>query len=427
MLLHIIEHMASIMDGIVAVLFLGMMLGYRRDRKSLTVFFVVLQYIVAQYLSSHVILQIAVMIGINIVFCLVCLDGSIYIKCIWSIVEIAANVAINVIILPVLSMILQKPLGEFIATGYMVRVLFIVICQLLHMLCFSCIVAFFKGEIYLKKREWFLVILIFAVNTLILMGVMDLGVKLRLSYSMQRLMMVFTFLLLLVFAGCIYLVYRISMMNQEAVKAKLIRMQLEDQKEMITEVHKMQTEINIVRHDMKHYVSLWLSLIRSGNKEQVEEQMQSYISKIEQMLVNVNYIQGNECINAILFNKFQRCKELNITVSYEITTNFDKENESDIAIILSNLLDNAIRAEEHMEKKRISVQIFKYNEIRQLIVSNRIDKPLLEENPKLMTTKKDKDNHGFGLLSVKSIVKKLGGSIDISDDDGEFIIHINGI
>lgn len=423
----IIEHMASITDAVVLTVFLGMMFGYRRDRKNLAVFFVVLQYIVAQYLSSAVLLQNAVMIGINIAFCVVCLDGRIHTKCIWSVAAMAVIAVINVVMIPLLSMILQKPLSEFIVTGYMVRVLFIVICQLLHMLCFSCILVFLKKGIFLKKTEWLLVILIFAVNTFIMLGIMEINIELQLSDEMQGMVLAFTFLILFVFAGYIYMVYRINVMNQEAVKAQLIIMQLEDQKEMIKEVHKMQTEINIMRHDMKHYVTLWLSLMQSGNAGQAQKQMQSYISQMEQMLVNVNYIQGNECINAILFNKNQRCKELNIPVSYEITTNFDKEKESDIAIILSNLLDNAIRAEEHMEEKRISLQIFKYNEIRQLIVSNSIDKPLLKENPELMTTKKDKDNHGFGLLSVKSIVKKLGGSIDISDDDGEFVIHISGI
>lgn len=427
MLLQIIEHMASITDAVVLTVFLGMMFGYRRDRKSLAVFFVVLQYIAAQYLSSNVLLQNAVMIGINIAFCVVCLEGRIYTKCIWSVAAMAVIAVINVVMIPLLSMILQKPLSEFLVTGYMVRVLLIVICQLLHMLCFSCILVFFKKGIYLKRTEWLLVILIFAVNTFIMLGIMEINIELQLSDEMQGMVLVFTFLILFVFAGCIYMVYRISVMNQEAVKAQLIRMQLEDQKEMIKEVHNVQTEINIMRHDMKHYVTLWLSLMQSGNAGQAQKQMQAYISHMEQMLVNVNYIQGNECINAILFSKNQRCKELNIPVSYEITTNFDKEKESDIAIILSNLLDNAIRAEEHMEEKRISVQIFKYNEIRQLIVSNSIDKPLLKENPELMTTKKDKDNHGFGLLSVKSIVKKLGGSIDISDGDGEFAIHISGI
>ena len=57
----------------------------------------------------------------------------------------------------------------------------------------------------------------------------------------------------------------------------------------------------------------------------------------------------------------------------QITGEFHWENESNIAILLSNLLDNAIEAEIQQEsKKEIRLKMFIYKEMVNIIVENYI-------------------------------------------------------
>ena len=46
------------------------------------------------------------------------------------------------------------------------------------------------------------------------------------------------------------------------------------------------------------------------------------------------------------------------------------------------------------------------------------------ENNKFITTKKDNQNHGFGLKSIDKIVKKYNGDIKISTNNNIFEINI---
>ena len=55
---------------------------------------------------------------------------------------------------------------------------------------------------------------------------------------------------------------------------------------------------------------------------------------------------------------------------------------------------------------------------------NKIIDSVLSENPLLHTDKADKKNHGKGISIVKSIAKKYGGDVVISEKNNEFIVSV---
>ncbi len=57
-------------------------------------------------------------------------------------------------------------------------------------------------------------------------------------------------------------------------------------------------------------------------------------------------------VNAVINQKAALCKKKKISLEVQITGEFHWENESNIAILLSNLLDNAIEAEIQQENKQ---------------------------------------------------------------------------
>ncbi len=215
-------------------------------------------------------------------------------------------------------------------------------------------------------------------------------------------------------------------MNQRMNEGKIVAIQLDKQKAMIEKAYQMQRETRILSHDLKHYAMAWTKLLEEGNVEQAKKQMAGFTGAVSSIGVNVYYIVDNEMLNAVMYEKAQLCRKKDIFVRWQITTSYPKEREMDMAIVFSNLMDNAIRAEENLpEAKRfIGVDCFEVNNIRHFIVSNYIEESVLDRNPQLHTTKEDAENHGLGILSVKKVVNQYGGLIDISEENSRFMVHI---
>ena len=128
-------------------------------------------------------------------------------------------------------------------------------------------------------------------------------------------------------------------------------------------------------------------------------------------------------LNGVINEKRQICEQGNI--AFKIHVQLPESLESvEMAVALSNLLDNAIEAEQRQEKKEISLYLEVLDQSLNLLVSNRIETSVLQENPNLRSTRKDKKGHGIGLLSVQEIVTRKQGIMKIEESHGEFQVHI---
>ena len=142
--------------------------------------------------------------------------------------------------------------------------------------------------------------------------------------------------------------------------------------------------------------------------------MKSYIhevtgNKFDQGIV---YYTKNSVLNAVLSQKADICAKQNISFEVKISGEISKEKQTDVGIILSNLIDNAIEAELKEEKRMIEVQLLRYKGMYMIIVKNYIHESVLTKNPELKTGKADKKHHGIGIKSVKKIVRNLDGMYD---------------
>lgn len=271
-----------------------------------------------------------------------------------------------------------------------------------------------------------MILLILIAAAFILISLLEINLNTGIYGKEQgHILGIFT-LQLVILGCCTFLALHISKMNQRMNEGKIVAIQLDKQKAMIEKAYQMQRETRILSHDLKHYAMAWTKLLEEGNVEQAKKQMAGFTGAVSSIGVNVYYIMDNEMLNAVMYEKAQLCRKKDIFVRWQITTSYPKEREMDMAIVFSNLMDNAIRAEENLpEAKRfIGVDCFEVNNIRHFIVSNYIEESVLDRNPQLHTTKEDAENHGLGILSVKKVVNQYGGLIDISEENSRFMVHI---
>lgn len=85
--------------------------------------------------------------------------------------------------------------------------------------------------------------------------------------------------------------------------------------------------------------------------------------------------------------------------------------------MLGNALDNAMEAAEKTADKTISLVC---RTDRGMLVLQVVNALTGEETPELTTTKRDKHNHGLGLLQMRQTVRRYGGTLEAGPREGKF-------
>jgi len=180
--------------------------------------------------------------------------------------------------------------------------------------------------------------------------------------------------------------------------------------------------INQKCHDLKHQIRA----IRYMKKEEIDaylEEMEESVQIFESLVKT-----GNEVLDTILTEKSLYCRENGITVSCIADgRQMGFINTIDLYAILGNALDNAIEAVakfKEQEKRQIDVMIYRQQQFLVINIVNPLEEKLVYEKELPRTTKKDRLHHGFGLWSIRYMVKKYDGNVNVSEEDNCFSLKI---
>ncbi len=213
--------------------------------------------------------------------------------------------------------------------------------------------------------------------------------------------------------------FKKSVMRQELAVMNLLLKKEQEQYQLSKENIAL---INQKCHDLKHQIRA----IRNSSKEDIDkylEEMEGSIQIYESIVKT-----GNEVLDTILTEKSLYCRERGITVSCVADgSQMEFINTVDLYAILGNALDNAIEAVEkfkHKEKRQIDVLIYRQQNFLVMNVINPLKGNLVYEEELPVTTKGDKRYHGFGLRSMRYLVKKYDGFLSVSTEDGCFSLKI---
>ena len=171
-------------------------------------------------------------------------------------------------------------------------------------------------------------------------------------------------------------------------------------------------------HEYKNHIGMLFSMIQVSNSiPELKERAEKYIGNIQNtnILSKVLDVEST-IIKSVLYSKLVECDQLGISISYEIKTNLEDSllDDTEITIILSNLLNNAIEASKNTINKDIKVDIRKFErykiEVKNNITGLNINPNEIEEFFKKGFSSKG-NGRGYGLYNVKKIVKKHKGAI----------------
>ena len=136
----------------------------------------------------------------------------------------------------------------------------------------------------------------------------------------------------------------------------------------------------------------------------------------------------NNAIDTVIFEKIMYCNSHDIKLSYMVSKNsLDFMDNVDIYALVSNLIDNAIEATSKLEdknKKVISLNIGNKVNLTNISITNYYSGNISFRDGLPITSKDDKLSHGFGMKSIKKIVEKYQGTINIEAEDNIFALTI---
>lgn len=183
-------------------------------------------------------------------------------------------------------------------------------------------------------------------------------------------------------------------------------------------------EIMKLKHDYRNFIIGILTEMKNQNYKTIEERLAEQVDTLSEF--SGSSISGNSIIDTVLSYKISYAKAKNIDVLFK-HKNLHNIYVSgiDMAILLGNVLDNAIEAVEQIEPQELRyIEVFAQVKNTQIFITvkNPVKNNVDVDN--LQTSKKNSFSHGYGILNMRSIAKKYGGSVTFDCQKNVFGTYI---
>ena len=277
-----------------------------------------------------------------------------------------------------------------------------------------------KVLLSVKPSAYFLTsVFIFAYLLFISADTSDLSVEFKLFIAKL------TFFTIPLIFGLVLKISITSKINEET--SIMLENQLKNQVEYYEKINNIYSEFRSFRHDYKNHVLCLRNLIADNCMDEAVE----YIDELTKNVDNKQkyYDTGNNMINALLTDKSEKAAANNISISFNGFIPSSGIKNIDLCTIFANAVDNAIEAcmkDNSDAKKEITIESKIHKCYYFLIIQNPIFNGVIkDENGNILTSKSDKEHHGFGVSNIKNTVKKYDGHTDIEDNDNIFKLSID--
>ncbi len=224
----------------------------------------------------------------------------------------------------------------------------------------------------------------------------------------------------------LFLIYRQKDYVESKARLTFADEQIKNQLTHYEELYRYQSEIRTFRHDIKNKLLSVSGLLADGQIQTAIDAIKGEVDFLDE--ANNGIINsGNPAIDAVLQSKLLVAERKGINLSFSVKIS-DKINIDllELGVLIGNALDNALEATEALENdadKTIFASIITMG--GRIVIS--VENPVKTEvdTKRIVTAKVDKNNHGYGIKSIRTIAQKYDGDAFVSCDGNIFTISIN--
>ena len=218
-----------------------------------------------------------------------------------------------------------------------------------------------------------------------------------------------------------FYIYNIVIDRYEKLAENLmLSKQIEYHSNQYLQIENSLNETKTIKHDLKYHL---LDTLQKNEIDTIKKDLNDLICEIG--ITEYTLYTDNHTIDTML--NFIKSKAENLGIQMIINTNILAEIIVDsklLCSILGNAFENAIEGSLSSDKKLIKVDIALENNSIYIAVKNSYKGDIVKNNNKILTSKSDKINHGFGLKSIYDSAYKLDGKVKITTENNTFTLEI---
>ncbi len=180
--------------------------------------------------------------------------------------------------------------------------------------------------------------------------------------------------------------------------------------------------LQTIQHDLKGHCFTINTLLENNQIEEAKRYLERIQKTIQPQEMYVD--TGNMVITSIFNYYIQQALNENISIQYDIKIPQElKIDAFDLSTILINLFNNALEAALKSKEKEMKIRLFYERNVFYLFMENSYQGTVLKKENKFISTK-GKENHGFGIESVKKCVERYQGDIEFEINEKSFKAYI---
>lgn len=303
--------------------------------------------------------------------------------------------------------------------GFMIEL----ICQVLVLLIIILISACKRSSNLsrMDTKGWVAFIII-PFLTLVMILFLLFGTSAEIAEKMFYKFFVLSVVMLFVNLVFFYLLDNIIGRETVIREKQLLIEQAEHVNEMYSTVSEEREKQKARSHDYLNHLNIMLKMAEDG---EIDKEISYIREQIGKEIECVDVIDtGNPIVNAVLNIKHQEARNRGIVfpLMADDLTGLNI-SDSDLVIVLSNILDNAIEAVSDLDDKKIVMKIKRDKGSLCIDESNPYEGKI-DHTKNRFTTKEDSVNHGYGMINVKKVVSDNNGECFIESDKGNYHITI---
>ncbi len=192
-----------------------------------------------------------------------------------------------------------------------------------------------------------------------------------------------------------------------------MKMQMDLQRRSIEKMENAYNRTRELRHDLKNHLRALSGMLKQGDTQAAAD----YLKTMQQDIEDATYfaVTGNTAVDAILNEKLLDAQKQRTNLRFEAADlKNTRAKPMDLCIILSNALDNALEACQKIpdeEERYITLKFHEDADFLVISVVNPVAKAPEARGNTFRSDKKDRENHGMGLRSIRNTAAKYDGEV----------------
>lgn len=376
--------------------------------------------------NVNVLLKTAICIFLLTLSCHILYKDKIYIHTAFVLTILYIISIVDIIFGNLFSLIFSAQFLDVFYSRFSYRLVVCLIAKAINIILVLTLHRFFsRFGLDLKRYVWMLYNVVMAVFLFVSMSFIYLYMNTERNSESSVFFMIISLSFLIMNFIVIYFFTKICSNFSNEKKLYLLESNYAALRDNMAFQNSSSEKIKKSRHDMKSHIMTVKTLLENENVSEAEQLLNELEKQIDSIKIELSESTGNPLIDAVILQNAAICESKHIGFSYDLTVLPNMNiSEADLSSVLSNLLNNAVEAAEKTENPFIELSVSVYKSFLSIAIKNSYCHEVTISENRLISSKEDKDSHGYGTQIISDIAAKYDGDFSFEPHTTFFLTSV---